>query len=151
MGRYSSYGIATFYAIPLKDLEEEINRQLPGKSVADYNPEDLYSLYPEEVYDILLNEDYIFIKIKDCYNGTDIFSLLKDFSTITPYKDQLSPKILVEIGDLIKGKPIVEVLEVASRREYVGFQTFNMLYWTLVPIGDKRICILTRERGFVIG
>ncbi len=110
MGRYSSYGIATFYAIPLEDLESVIKRHLYGKSIEDFNPEDLRSLYPEDVYDILKTETSVVILLKDCYNGSDIFSLVKDFAAITPHKRQLSPEIVEGIGHAINDKPLKDVI-----------------------------------------
>ena len=154
MGRYSSYGIATCYAIPLKDLENIIKRHLWGKSIADFNPEDLRKFYPEEVYEIIKTNTYVVILLKDCYNGTDIYSLLKDFSTITPHKRQLTPEIVEEIGNLIKDKPILDVMELAKKGEYEGFQTLDLpeyLYWTLIPVGDKQIYSHTMVKGILIG
>ncbi len=154
MGRYSSYGIATFYAIPLADLESVIKRHLYGKSIEDFNPEDLRSLYPANVYDILKTETSVVILLKDCYNGSDIFSLVKDFATITPHKRQLSPEIVEGIGQVINDKPMKDVMELAKSQKYEGFQILDLpeyLYWTPVPVGDKQVYSRTRVWGILIG
>ncbi len=154
MGRYSSYGIATLYAIPLADLDSVIKRHLYGKSIEDFNPDDLRALYPENIYDIHKTEDYVFILLKDCYNGSDIFSLLKDFAAITPHKRQLSPEILEGIGKAIHDKPMNDVMKLAESQEYEGFQTLDLpeyLYWTPIPVGDKQVYSRTMVRGIMIG
>ncbi|MDE5976237.1 MAG: hypothetical protein K2G69_06795 [Muribaculaceae bacterium] len=154
MGRYSSYGIATSYIIPLKELEKTIKNQLWGKSLSDFNPEDLRSLYPENIYEIHHSESYILITLKDEINGTDIYSLLKDFSFITPTKHQLTPEKVEEIGEIIKGKPISEVLEFAEKKLYEGFQLLELpyyLYTTPVPVGDKKVYTNTEIKGIMIG
>lgn len=153
MGRYTSYGIATLYAIPLKDLEETIKRRIWNKSIADFNPEDLRVYYPEEVYDIEMTETAIMIQLKDKFNGCDIYSLLKDFSIISPYKDQLYPEIADEIGKEIKDKSLDEVMQLAKEGEYECFQTIELpyyLYYTPVPIGDKRVYARTMVMGILM-
>lgn len=153
MGRYSSYGIATLYAIPLKDLEDTIKRRIYGKSIADFNIQDLRAIYPEEVYDIDKTEKTIMISLKDKFNGSDIYSLLKDFSMIAPNKCQLTPEIADEVGVLIKDKTLEEVMELAKKREYDCFQTIDLpyyLYYTPVPIGDKRVYARTMVEGILI-
>ncbi len=154
MGRYTSYGIATSYIIPLKDLENSIKNDLWGKSIDDFHYEDLYSLFPEDVYEIHQLEKYVIVLLKDCYNGTEIYSLLKDFSTITPYKRQLSAKVVEEIGQLIKDKPFKYVMELAEKGEYEAFQAIDIpyyLYWTRIPIGDKCVYSRTMVKGILIG
>ena len=154
MGRYTSYGIATHYAIPLQEMESAIKRRVTGKTIADFNVEDLYKIYPKEVYDIEQTEDCITIQLKECYTGTDILSLLKDFASITPYKDQLKPEDIMEIGEKIDGKAIKDVLDLAEQKKYYGFQDLHLpyyLYWTMVPIGDKWVYTNTTVKGIVIG
>ena len=154
MGRYSSYGIATLYVIPIQDMEAAIKRKVAGKTIADFKVEDLYTVYPKEVYDIEQTEDCVRIELKECYTGTDIMSLLKDFATITPYKNQLRPKDIEEIGEKIEGKAIKDVLALAQKREYYGFQDLDLpyyLYWTMVPIGDKWVYTRTMVKGIMIG
>ncbi|MDE7345562.1 MAG: hypothetical protein K2N48_02340 [Muribaculaceae bacterium] len=154
MGRYSCYGIATLIAISLKDLDNTIKKSLWGKTINDFRLKDLYSSYPEDIYEIYQTDTAIIILIKDCFNGTDIYSLLKDFSTISPDKRQLTPEIVEEIGEIIKDKPIKEVMALAERKEYEGFQTFDLpgyLYWTQIPIEDKVIYTRATVKGIMIG
>ena len=154
MGRYSSYGIATLYAIPLRDLSNEIKRVLWGKSIEDFNPEDLRTLYPEDVYDIQTNEEEILISLKDKYNGSDIFSLIKDFATVSPNKNQLSSDILEAIHELIRDKTIKQVVELAEKKMYEGFQELDLpyyLYWTPIPVGNKVVYTRTMVKGIMIG
>lgn len=154
MGRYASYGIATEYVIPINALDQEIRRTFYGKSIEDLNLEDLRALYPEEVYDIVKTDEYILVSLKECYDGTDIWSLLKDFSAITPHKRQLSPEVVEKIGRLIKDKPLEEVMELAERKEYEGFQLLDLpsyLYWTPIPVGDKEVYSRTKVEGITIG
>lgn len=154
MGRYTSYGIATLYVIPLKDMEATIRRRLTGKTIADFNVEDLYTIYPKGVYDIVQTEDSVRIELKECYTGTDIMSLLKDFATITPYKNQLKPESIEEIGQKIEGRSMKDVLALAQKQEYYGFQDLDLpyyLYWTKVPIGDNWVYAKTMVKGIMIG
>ena len=154
MGRYSSYGIATLYAIPLRDLSNEIKRVLWGKSIEDFNPEDLRTLYPEDVYDIQTNEEEILISLKDKYNGSYIFSLIKDFATVSPNKNQLSSDILEAIHELIRDKTIKQVVELAEKKMYEGFQELDLpyyLYWTPIPVGNKVVYTRTMVKGIMIG
>lgn len=154
MGRYASYGIATCYAIPLKELDRAIRRRLYGKSIEDFNPEELRALYPENIYDIHKTDSYVIILMRECYTGNAIFSLLKDFSSITPYTHQLSPEIIEEIGLKLKDRSREEVMKLAESREYEGFQPMDIpeyLYWTQIPIGDQVVYSRTMVRGILIG
>ena len=153
MGRYSSYGIATLYAIPLEDLDNTIKRRIYGKSIADLNIQDLRAIYPEEVYDIDITEKTIVISLKDKFNGSDIYSLLKDFSLIAPNKDLLTPEIADEIGAVIKDRPLDEVMDLAEKGKFYGFQEMDLpyyLYYTPVPIGDKKVYARTMVKGVLI-
>lgn len=154
MGRYSSYGIATSYVIPYEDLVKAINKKPLLKSGSDFDLQMLRTQYPEEVYDITRNADCIVISLKERYNGTDIYSLLKDFSAITPYPSQLSLDELQEIGAIIKDQPISVVLELADRNRHEGFQKFSLpyyLYRTPVQIEDVTIYPRAEVNGILIG
>ena len=54
-----------------------------------------------------MTDTAIMIQLKDKFNGSDIYSLLKDFSMISPHKNQLYPEIADEIGKEIKDKPLM--------------------------------------------
>ena len=153
MGRYSSYGIATIFVIPLDDLDDAIKSSLYGKTIADLNIQDLSATFPKEVYDIDKTEKAIVITLKERFNGNDIYSLLKDFSMISPNKGQLSPEVADEIGNVIKDKPLEEVMKLAEKGNFECFQTFKLpyyLYYTPIQISDKRIYVRTMVHGILI-
>ena len=153
MGRYSSYGIATLYGIPLNKLEERIRREAYGKTLDDLNLDGLRIYYPENIYDIRKTESAIYISLKESFTGNEISSLLKDFAEIAPNKDLLSPEEADKIGEVIKDKPLDEVMELAERGKFYGFQTISLpyyLYYTPVIIGDKKVYTPTMVKGFLI-
>lgn len=153
MGRYSSYGIATLYGIPLNELEERIRREAYGKTLDDLNLDGLRTYYPENIYDIRKTESAIYISLKESFTGNEISSLLKDFAEIAPNQDLLSPEEADKIGEVIKDKPLDEVMELAERGKFYGFQTISLpyyLYDTPVIIGDKKVYTPTMVDGFLI-
>lgn len=93
------------------------------------------------------------ISLKDKFNGSDIYSLLKDFSLIAPNKDLLTPEIADEIGAVIKDRPLEEVMDLAEEGQFYGFQKMDLpyyLYYTPVPIGDKKVYARTMVKGILI-
>ncbi len=154
MGRYSSYGIATFYALPLDDLCSSLKYRVKKESIADFCINALRTLYPEDIYEISQTDTHLVISLRNDVDGSDIYRLLKDFAAIIPNKNQLTPGIVEEIGGLIKDKPLKEVMELAERKEYEGFQAFKLpeyLYWSPVPVGDRMVYSATMVRGIMIG
>ena len=72
---------------------------------------------------------------------------------IAPNKDLLTPEIADEIGAVIKDRPLDEVMDLAEKGKFYGFQKMNLpyyLYYTPVPIGDKKVCTRTMVQGLLI-
>ena len=154
MGRYSSYGIATVYALPINELCGSLNYRVKEESIADFCINSLRTLYPEDIYEISQTDTHLVISLKDNINGSDIYRLLKDFASITPNKNQLTPEIVEEIGDIIKDKPLKEVMELAEKKEYDGFQPLKLpeyLYWSPIPVDDRVVYTPTMVKGIMIG
>ena len=100
-----------------------------------------------------MTDTAIMIQLKDKFNGSDIYSLLKDFSMISPHKNQLYPEIADEIGKEIKDKSLDEVMQLAKEGKYECFQTIDLpyyLYYTPVPIGAKRVYARTMVKGILM-
>ena len=127
MGTYIGMGMAAQYAIPKRDLRENLVWNFVGDVSEEDLQKELRTILPESLYGMSEDEKCYYFLLNGTVSVEDVISIYDEFNNVVGYRKEESIYIKEHRDALMQMKTLGEVLKYASNRK--------IKFWKLCLVG----------------